>query len=189
MRSLALATTAGLLAGILSACGGTGKTPTRTVTVVSRSSTTASAPTDEVLSLSALGAFVGRCPRDAHSWTLRFVASPGAADTLRYRIGSGASRTTNVDPGKAVTFQLTPNATKSLEPPDRFVLPPGQGRGRSAVTRLPTTPPLEAVVSQGTEPQTLVANVRLALTTIGGESGRCVLASSAVSANTYPNSS
>jgi len=54
---------------------------------------------------------------------------------------------------------------------------------------VPTTAPLQVIIYQGTEPQTLRANVRLALTTIGGESGQCVLVGSTVNAYTYPNSS
>jgi hypothetical protein len=53
---------------------------------------------------------------------------------------------------------------------------------------VPTTAPLRGVIYQGTEPQTLRADVELALSTLGGESGQCVLVGSNVSAYTYPNS-
>jgi hypothetical protein len=52
---------------------------------------------------------------------------------------------------------------------------------------VPTTKPLHAITYQGTEPQTLRADVSLALATIGGESGQCILVGSTVSAYTYPN--
>jgi hypothetical protein len=44
------------------------------------------------------------------------------------------------------------------------------------------------VIYQSTEPQTLLARVKLALSTIGGESGQCILVGSSMSAYTYPNS-
>jgi len=52
---------------------------------------------------------------------------------------------------------------------------------------VPTTAPIDAVIYQGTEPQTLRADVHLALSAIGGESGQFVLVGSTVSAFTYPN--
>jgi hypothetical protein len=52
---------------------------------------------------------------------------------------------------------------------------------------VPSTVALDALIYQGTEPQTLRADIHLALTTIGGESGQCVLVGSTVSAYTYPN--
>ena len=52
---------------------------------------------------------------------------------------------------------------------------------------MPTTVPLHALIYQGTEPQTLRADVDLALSTIGGESGQCILVGSTVRAYTYPN--
>jgi hypothetical protein len=54
---------------------------------------------------------------------------------------------------------------------------------------VPTTAPLQIIIYQATEPQTIRADVRLALATIGGESGQCVLVGSSVNAYTYPNSS
>lgn len=101
--------------------------------------------------------------------------------------GTGTRRTVNVDPGRSITLKLVPGATKTHEPADRFVPPIGQGRGRDAATSVPSTVPVAAVIYQGTEPQTLRADIRLALSTIGGESGQCVLVGSTASANTYPN--
>jgi hypothetical protein len=143
---------------------------------------------DEVLSLAGLGTFKGRCPRGARSWTLRFVVDNAEAnETVSYRVGARPRRTVNVNPGNAITFRLVPNATMTHEPADRFV-PPGQGRGRSKATSVPTTAPLRALIYQATEPQTLRDDVRLALSTVGGESGQCVLVGSTVKAYTYPNS-
>lgn len=139
--------------------------------------------------MSALGTFAGSCPRGGRSWTLRFaVPAEGATDTLSYSVGSGARMTVNVNPGDSVAIKLTPNATRTREPVDRFVPPEGQGRGRVGPTSVLTTLPLRAVIDQGTEPQILRADVRLALSTIGGESGQCVLVGSSVNAYSYPNS-
>ena len=142
-----------------------------------------------MLSLAGLGTFKGRCPRAARSWTLRFVVDNAEAnETVSYRVGTGPRRTVNVNPGNAVTFRLVPNATMTHERADRFVPPVGQARGRSKATSVPTTAPLRAVIYQATEPQTLRDDVRLALSTTGGDSGQCVLVGSTVKAYTYPNS-
>jgi hypothetical protein len=173
-----------VLTTVLSGCGGGSRTDTRTVTVIHRSNRTV--PTDQVLSLSGLGTFHGRCPAGARSWAVRFVVE-GASDTLSYRVGTGRRSTVTLDPGSGIAFHLVPKAAKTPEPADRFVPPLGQGRGRSGATSVPTTQPLQVTVYQGTEPQTLRADVRLALATIGGESGQCVLVGSTVAADTYPN--
>ncbi len=186
-RPAATATTIVVLVCMLSACGGNSKRQPRTVTVTSRSVTPSARP-DEVLSLSGFGTFQGRCPRDARLWTLRFVVDAAATDTLSYRIGTSRRRTVNVNPGNTITFHLIPNATRTREPADRFVPPLGQGRGLANAMMVPTTQPLQVIIYQGTEPQTLWADVSLALATIGGESGQCVLVGSTVGAYTYPNS-
>jgi hypothetical protein len=93
----------------------------------------------------------------------------------------------NINPGNGLTFHLIPNATKTREP--AFVPPRGQGRGLATAMMVATTAPLHVTIYQGTEPQTLRADVRLALATSGGESGHCVLVGSSVNAYTYPNSS
>jgi hypothetical protein len=118
---------------------------------------------------------------------LRFVARAAATDAVSYRIGRAPARTVEVNPGDSVTFRLASNAARTREPPDRVVPPLGQGRGLTRATSVPTTPPLQVRIYQGTEPQTLRADIRLALTTTGGESGQCVLVGSTVNANTYPN--
>ena len=141
---------------------------------------------DEVLSASGLGRFEGRCPRGARIWSLRFVNADQATDTISYRVGTRTSREVNVQPGGSVAVRLAPNATRTHEPVDRFV-PAGQGRGLATATSVPTTEPLEALIYQATEPQTLRADVHLALATIGGESGQCVLVDSTINAYTYPN--
>jgi hypothetical protein len=198
-RSAVTATVIAVSMWTLSACGGGHKqqvvrtvtvpspSVTRTVTVPSPSVAQSAQP--EVLSLSGLGTFAGRCPRGARSWTLRFVVEPDTAtDTVSYRVGTSARRTVNINPGSALTFHLIPNTTRTHEPPDRFVPPLGQGRGLASAMTVPTTPPLQAVIYQGTEPQTLRADVRLALAAIGGESGQCALVGSSINAYTYPNS-
>ncbi len=172
----------------LSACGGShAHQATRTRTVGSGSAVH-SARSDEVLSLSVLGTFEGRCPRGARSWTIRFVVpADTATDTVSYRVGTGVRRTVNVDPGNAITLHLVPSTTRTHEAANRFVPRIGQGRGRATATSVPTTAPLQALIYQGTEPQILRADVHLALTTLGGESGRCVLVGSTVNAYSYPN--
>jgi hypothetical protein len=93
----------------------------------------------------------------------------------------------NLGPGNAIAFQLAPEATRSNQPAQGFI-PPGQGRGLPAATAVSATEPIHASVYQATEPQTLRADVHLALATVGGESGECVLVDSTVTARTYPNS-
>jgi len=141
----------------------------------------------EVLSIAGLGTFEGRCPRDAAEWTLRFVVTAEATDTLSYAVGAAARRIVNVQPGQAITIHLVPKAARTHEPADRFVAPVGQGRGVATAVSVPTTAPLRALIYQATEPQTLRADVDLALSTIGGESGQCILVGSTVRAFTYPN--
>ncbi len=142
---------------------------------------------NEVLSLSGLGTFEGRCPRGARAWTLRFVVTAGATDTFSYAVGNGVRRTVNVEPSQSVAIHLVPYAARTHEPADRFVPPIGQGRGVATAVSVPTTAPLHALIYQGTEPQTLRADVDLALSTIGGETGQCILVGSTVHAYTYPN--
>jgi hypothetical protein len=175
----------GVFGFLLSGCGGSHNQRAHRSRTVAPESVTHRERAPEVLSLSGLGTFEGRCPRGARSWTLRFVDDAGATDTVSYRVGTGARRTVNV--GNAITFHLVPDTTRTHEPADRFVPPIGQGRGRANAMSVPTTAPIDAVIYQGTEPQTLRADVHLALSSIGGESGHCVLVGSTVSAYTYPN--
>jgi hypothetical protein len=105
---------------------------------------------------------------------------------VSYRVGNGARHTIHVNPGRSITLHLLPDAARTREPADRFVPPVGQGRGRAGATTVPTTAPLQAVIYQGTEPETLRADVRLALAASGGETGECVLVGSTVNAYTYP---
>lgn len=172
---------------VLSGCGGGHKDRAQRNQTVASGSAQDPPSLRTVLSLSGLGTFEGLCPPGARSWTLQFVAGPEANDALSYRVGSGPRRTVNVDPSDAVTIHLVPDAVRTHQPADRFV-PPGEGRGLTMATSVPTTAPLQAAIYQATEPQTLLADVHLALSTIGGESGQCVLVGSAVKAYTYPSS-
>ncbi len=131
----------------------------------------------------------GLCPRGARSWTLRFLnnGAARATETVSYRAGSGAARIVNVQPGESITIHLVPNAVRTHEPADRFV-PRGQPRGLTGAMSVPTTAPLHARLYQATEPQTLRADVRLALTSIAAPGPECGLVESAVKAYTYPNS-
>jgi hypothetical protein len=185
MRAAAVATGSAVVVCALSACGGGQKQAQQTVTAVSRAAVS-SARVGDVLSLSGFGTFEGLCPRGGRRWKLRFINPGFATDTISYRIGTGSRRTQNVNPGTTITFGLVPGAARTHEP--RFSPPAGQGHGRTGATTVSSTAPLEVTIYQSTEPQTLRADVRIALTTIGGESGRCVLVGSTVNAHTYPNS-
>jgi hypothetical protein len=188
-RTTGAATAVAVLTVMVSACGGShGQRADPAVVVVPRAvSHPARRDADEVLSVSGLGRFEGRCPRGARVWLLRFVDDSQATDTISYMVGTGGRREVNVDPGNTIAVQLIANATRTHEPADRFVPPVGQGRGLAIATSVPTTALLEAVIYQGTEPQTLRADVHVALATIGGESGRCALVGSTVHAYSYPN--
>lgn len=186
MKRLSASTAAlALFVFLLSGCGGSHHQRIRRSQTVASGSVTHPNRAPEVLSLSGLGTFEGRCPRGARSWTLRFVNGSGATDTVSYRVGTGSRRTVNV--GNAITFRLVPGSARTHEPADRFAPPIGHGRGRANAMVVPTTAPLDAVIYQGTEPQTLRADIHLALSSIGGESGHCVLVGSTVHAYTYPN--
>jgi hypothetical protein len=177
-----------VVAAVLSGCGSSDRQQApRTRSVVPRVATNLARP-DAILSLSALGTFEGRCPRGAGSWTLRFVDTAQATDTFRYRLGTGARRTVNVQPGNAIGIHLVPDAARTHEPADRFAPPPGHGRGRALTVSVHTTARLHGVIFQATEPQTLRANVDLALAAIGGESRQCVLVGTSAHAYMYPNS-
>jgi hypothetical protein len=147
MRRLAILASAVVVVSgcALSACGGGHNHGATTRTVVSRPVIHV-ARTDEVLSVSGLGVFEGRCPRRARSWSLHFANVDEATDTVSYRVGTGARRTVNVDPSNAITFRLVPNAGRTHEPADRFVAPIGQGRGLANATTVPTTAPLQATM-------------------------------------------
>jgi hypothetical protein len=188
-RTTGAATAMAVLTAAVSACGANhGQPAAATSAVAPRAvSRPAHGGADEVLSASGLGRFEGRCPRGARIWSLRFVNADQATDTISYRVGTGTRREVNVDPGNSIVVRLAPNATRTHEPADRFVAPAGQGRGLARATSVPTTEPLEALIYQGTEPQTLRADVHMALATIGGESGQCVLVGSTINAYSYPN--
>ena len=172
---------------VVSACGASHKPRAVGAQTVAPPPVTNLTRGSEVLSLSGLGTFEGRCPRAAPSWTLRFVVTAEATDTFSYAVGNRVRRTVNVQPGNSIAIDLVPGAVRTHEPADRFVPPIGQGRGVATAVCVPTTAPVHALIYQGTEPQTLRADVDLALSTIGGESGQCVLVGSTVHAYTYPN--
>lgn len=184
VRSAVAVTAIAVAVCTLAACGGGHKQSVRTVTVASPTAA-GSARTGDVLTVSGLGTFEGLCPRGGASWRLRFIADV-ATETISYRVGAGVRRTVNVEPGNAITFRLAPGAARSHEPP--FVPPRGQPRGLTGARTLPTTEPLQATIYQATEPQTLRANVHLALTAVAAESGQCGLVATTVNAYTYPNS-
>jgi hypothetical protein len=186
-RTTGAATAVAVVTMMVSACGGSHqpRSDAALASVPREVSPPAHRDADEVLSVSGLGRFEGRCPRGARIWSLRFVDDDQATDTISYRVGTGARRQVNVDPGNAIAVALVSNATRTHEP--AFVPPVDQGRGLATATSVPTTAPLEAVIYQGTEPQTLRAEIHLALATSGGESGQCALVGSTVNAYSYPN--
>ncbi len=164
-------------------CSGATRTVsiTRTAPPVTRPATPPAPLPDEVLAVPAIGRFVGRCPRRARRWTLRFIVPPtSATDTISYTVGDGPVRRVNVNPGAAATFRLVAGTVRTPEPADRISAHPA--------TTVATTPPLNLHISQATEPQFLRVDVRLALATIGGGTGQCVLVGSRIDARTYFNS-
>jgi hypothetical protein len=183
MRSRGAVTVATIAFSVATAgCGGSTKTVTTTVPgrPVTTSSTGSTPSSDEVLAVPTVGGFYARCPQGAPIWTLRFVAADSATDAISFKLGSGPAKHASVNPGNALTFRLVPNSARTHEPASQ--LP------RLSATTVATTPPLTIEISQGTEPQFLRVDVHLALTTIAGESGRCALAGSSLSARTYPTS-
>ena len=187
MSGLLASGIAGAMVCVLAGCGGAHKQRAERIPTVASASAPGPASLRTVLSLSGLGRFEGLCPAGARPWTLRFIDDGEATDALTYRVGGGPRRTVSVNPGPAIAIRLVPDATQTHEPADRFV-PTGFGRGVTHAMPVPTTAPLRATIYQATEPQTLLANIYLTLSTIGGESGQCVLAGSAVKAYTYFNS-
>jgi hypothetical protein len=172
-----------VMAIAIAACGGGNKHPVNPPATppAKSASESSSRAGDVVLSVSGIGSFHARCPRGASSWTLRFVADL-ATDTFSYRVGTGPRRTVQINTGTPAVIKLVPDAARTREPPDRFVPFTAQTKAAS----VPTTLPLDALIYQATEPQTLVTDVHLALAAIGGENGQCVLVDSAVRAYAYP---
>ena len=173
-----------LVALAAAGCGGGTKTVSVTTTAppATRTVTVPPSASDEVLTIPAVGRFYGRCPRGARVWTLRFVVPADAAtEFIRYRIGEGPPRDLKLDPGGAVTVHLVPDAVRITEPADSI--------SRHPATAIATTLPLDAQITQGTEPQFLRAAIHLALAAIGGETGECVLVGSRITARDYPNGS
>lgn len=185
-RTATVASAVAVLAVMVSACGGGHKRRANGAGTTAPVSATRPVRQDAVLSLARLGTFEGRCPQDAHSWTLRFVVDTAeATETVSYRVGAGARRSVNVQPGNAITLQLVPNATRTHEP--AFVPPAGQPRGLTGATSVPTTAPFEVLIYQATEPQTLRADVHLALAANYDSTGQCALVGSTVNAYAYSN--
>jgi hypothetical protein len=185
-RPVAVAAGVAAAAALVSGCGGGQKGRAHGARTTPRVQAATPGRQDVILSLAGLGTFAGRCPRGANSWTLRFVDDGQATDTVSYRVGTTPRHTVNLGPGNAVALQLAPLAARTHEPAEGFV-PRGQSRGLTAATAVPTTAPIQASIYQATEPQTLRADVHLALATIGGASGQCALVASTVTARTYPN--
>jgi hypothetical protein len=169
----------------LAGCGGGGhrRSPSSSPTAPTSSTappTPSSVPAaDEVLAVPSVGGFYGRCPAGIHEWTVRFINSSAATDTVSYRIGAGARHRAVVQPRGALNFGLRPGSARSHEPADRA--------SGSAAASVPSTPPIELAITQSTEPQSLRVDVRLALASGAGESAQCVLVGSRVSAREYPH--
>ncbi len=176
-----------VVAWAVTGCGGATRTVSITITATPTTTTApptatsgATRPSDEVLAVPAVGRFYATCPRAAHHWTLRFMVSAGGAnDTISYRVRHGPMRRAAVKPGATATFQLAAGSFHTAEPADRIA--------RHRATTIATTPPLDIRISQVTESQALRVDVHLALATIGGETGQCVLVGSRVDARTYLN--
>jgi hypothetical protein len=135
------------------------------------------APPDVVLVAPGVGAFYGRCPRGARAWSLRFVNTTGATDAFDYTIGDGRVRRLSVD--SAVRIVLHADGARVREPADGAIHSPSQ--------TVPTTPPLDVSIVQGTEPEFLVVHAHLALSADYRARGRCLLVGSSMSARVYFN--
>jgi hypothetical protein len=178
-----------VIALVAAGCGGSTRTvsitttaPSMTRTATTRSvtttTTTSSLSSDEVLAIPAVGGFYGRCVRGARVWTLRFVVpAGGASDVVSSQVGNGPVRRVEVNPGGAAAFHLVPGAVRTPEPADRI--------SRHRATTVATTPPLDVRISQASEAQYVSVAVHLALATVGGATGECVLVGSRVDARTY----
>lgn len=179
--TLRCAATIAALASAVAGCGGTTRTVSVTTTAPPVTSTaTATLSTDEVLAVPAVGRFDARCPPAAHEWTLRFIApADGATDAITSTVRHRRPRRTAVNPGGVATFHLVPGSVPTSEPADRI--------SHHHATTIATTPPLDIHIVQATEPQSVRVDVHLALTTLGGDSGRCALVGSRVDARTYFN--
>lgn len=133
----------------------------------------------EVLGIPSVGRFYGRCAPGARRWILRFVDDAGADDFVHYTFGRRASRWIDVRPSATLSWQLRPGAARSREPADPLTNHPA--------TIVPTTMPLDIVISQGTEPHIYRVEVHLALAAAIGDTAHCALVSSQLRAFTYFN--
>jgi hypothetical protein len=171
-----------LLAALaLAGCGGGIRAGKRSpaASATSTSSLALSSPPGEVLSIPSVGRFYGRCPFGARSWTLRFVAGPIADDDVTYRLADGPARRVDVRPRGTLTWELSPRAFRSRQPPDPLTRSPG------GVVR--TTSPLRLTINQGTEPHILRVDATIALAPALGDTADCELVASRLSALTYYN--
>jgi hypothetical protein len=167
MRTFRRAGCAGLVAFALTACGG----------AASRVSPLPA----EILGVPVVGSFYGRCADGASRWTLTFVADRSANDLVDYRLGTGRVHRANVVPGGKLAWSLTPGAFRSREPAD-----PISGHPSTSVL---TTTPLNAVISQGTEPHIFRVDVHLALAAAIDGTADCAPVSTQLRALTYFNGS
>lgn len=185
-----LAAGLGLAAALLMAgCGGsssrTTSTPTTTsapttastATTTPRGSGGAAPATGELLSIPAIGRIYGRCKPGDRAWTVRFVAGPTATDGVTYRIGTAHPRNVNLDPGKTLTWHLTPGQFTAREPGDPV--------SHSPATRIKTTTPVTLSIEQGTEIHIYRVNITFSVAAAIGGTTDCALVSSGLRATTY----
>jgi hypothetical protein len=108
---------------------------------------------------------------------LQFVDDTGVDDLVTSAVQGNPPRREDVRPGGRLSWNLSPGAFRSREPPDPL--------SRNPATTVLTTLPLTIVISQGSEPHIFRIDGRLALAAaIGGTTG-CALVSSQVRALTY----
>jgi hypothetical protein len=130
----------------------------------------------ELVSVPAVGRIYGRCAPGARTWTLAFVAAPGATDKLQYRIGH-VRRTVQLNPGESATLRMRPGTARKAEPADKL-------SGQAAAT-VKTATPVHLIVEQGTEPHIYRVDAALSVAAAVGDTAECALISSSVNATTY----
>jgi hypothetical protein len=172
---LALATSTLLVVG----CGGSqSKTVTRTtLATVTTAANTPGPQLGELLSVPAVGRIYGRCDPGKTRWTIKFVNEALATDGVTYRVGSGRPRSSIVNPGQTLVWQLTRGRYTSHEPADPV--------SRFPATAIKTTAPVSLDISQGTEPHIYRIKIRLAVAAAIGDTTNCALISSRMDATTY----
>jgi hypothetical protein len=132
----------------------------------------------ELISVPAVGRIYGRCRPGDRRWTIEFVASNVATDSVTYRIGSARPRTVDSGPGQQTfTWRLAPGKFTSHEPADPTA--------RYLAAAIKTTAPVSLDTTQGTEPHIFRVNIKFAVAAAIGDTPDCALIATTLTAATY----